>query len=293
MEKCLAFVLGGGGARGAMQVGALRALFEAGYKPDLLVGTSIGAVNAAGLALWGANLDGVTALERAYQAVAEAELMDSRLERLALRALSGRPNHHGSRQVREFVSAAGLSPDLRFGHIQNVRLGLVAVDLNSGQTLIYGEDPTQSVLDGLMASIAIPPWFAPVEKEDRFIIDGGAVSNLPIEPAVRLGATEIIALDLNDPASWLGNVRGSNQFADKLVFTVIQRQSYMETAFAEAQGVPVHCMALRSSPPAPIWDFSAYPDLIETGYETASRTISDWHKTDRAEPAYPVLVGAH
>ncbi len=42
MEKCLAFVLGGGGARGAMQVGAFRALFEAGYKPDLLVGTSIG-----------------------------------------------------------------------------------------------------------------------------------------------------------------------------------------------------------------------------------------------------------
>ena len=49
MEKCLAFVLGGGGGRGAMQVGALRALFEAGYKPDLLVGTSIGAVNGAAI----------------------------------------------------------------------------------------------------------------------------------------------------------------------------------------------------------------------------------------------------
>jgi NTE family protein len=53
MKKCLAFVLAGGGARGAMQVGALRALLEAGPKPDLLVGTSIGAVNAVGLALWG------------------------------------------------------------------------------------------------------------------------------------------------------------------------------------------------------------------------------------------------
>ena len=53
MEKCLAFVLGGGGARGALQVGAFRALFEAGYQPDLLVGTSIGAVNAAGLAIVG------------------------------------------------------------------------------------------------------------------------------------------------------------------------------------------------------------------------------------------------
>jgi NTE family protein len=65
MEKCLAFVLGGGGARGALQVGALRALFEAGYQPDLLVGTSIGAANAACLAFWGVNMDGIAALERA------------------------------------------------------------------------------------------------------------------------------------------------------------------------------------------------------------------------------------
>ena len=63
MNKCLAFVLGGGGARGAMQVGALRALIEAGLKPDLLVGTSIGAVNATGLALWGVSLAGIEALE--------------------------------------------------------------------------------------------------------------------------------------------------------------------------------------------------------------------------------------
>lgn len=53
MERCTAFVLGGGGSRGALQVGALRALLEAGIVPDLLVGTSIGAANAAGLALWG------------------------------------------------------------------------------------------------------------------------------------------------------------------------------------------------------------------------------------------------
>ena len=210
MEKCLAFVLGGGGARGAMQIGALRALFEAGYKPDLLVGTSIGSVNAAGLALWGINQDGVTALEWAYKKMAENDLMDSRLERLALRALSGRPNHKGSQRIKEFMISVGLSPDLRFGQIENIRLGMISVDLNSGQTLIYGEDPTESVLDGLMASVAIPPWFAPIEKDGRFIVDGGAVSNLPVESAVKLGATEIIALDLNDPASWIGNVRRSN-----------------------------------------------------------------------------------
>jgi len=66
MDKCLAFVLSGGGGRGAMQVGALRALLEAGLRPNLLVGTSIGAVNAAGLALWGVDLFGIEVLEQAY-----------------------------------------------------------------------------------------------------------------------------------------------------------------------------------------------------------------------------------
>src|SRR5512136_2192017 len=101
MKRCLAFALGGGGARGAMQVGALRALIEAGFKPDLLVGTSIGAVNATGLALWGVNLAGIEALERAYQEMAFSNLMDSRLARLTLRVLTGRPNQRASRRVSE------------------------------------------------------------------------------------------------------------------------------------------------------------------------------------------------
>src|SRR5512142_311124 len=99
MKKCLAFVLGGGGARGALQVGALRALLEASFRPDLLVGTSIGAVNAAGLALWGINMRGIESLERAYQDVAASRLMDPRFAEFLLDTLSKRPNHRASRRV--------------------------------------------------------------------------------------------------------------------------------------------------------------------------------------------------
>ncbi len=63
MNRCLAFVLGGGGARGALQLGALRALLSADIVPDLLVGTSIGAVNAVGLALWSPSLSAIETLE--------------------------------------------------------------------------------------------------------------------------------------------------------------------------------------------------------------------------------------
>jgi predicted acylesterase/phospholipase RssA len=170
---------------------------------------------------------------------------------------------------------------------------MVSADLNSSQALIYGEDPSQPVLDGLMASIAIPPWFTPIENNGQFIVDGSVVSNLPVEPAIRLGATEIIALDLNDPGSWIGNVFWSNPRADRLIYTFLQRQRYMETAFAEAKGVPVNCVELRSSPAAPLWDFGDYKELIETGYEIASRTISDWNKIGRGELAYPATISAH
>ncbi len=268
MNKCLTFVLGGGGARGALQLGAVRALFEAGIQPDMLVGTSIGAANATGLALWGVNQTGIEALERAYQKMAASNLMNPRLAQLTRRILSGHPRHYGSRRVAEFFSAEGITPDLRFGHVANVRLGLVAADLVSGQPIIYGQDPGQSILEGLLASVALPPWFAPVEHDGHFIVDGGAVSNLPIEPALRMGATEIIALDVDDPGTSAEHPQGLNQLVAKLIFTVSQRYIQLETALAEARGVPVHRIELRSPETTQLWDFQNYQQLIEIGYKT-------------------------
>jgi NTE family protein len=255
-----------------MQVGAFRALFEAGYQPDLLVGTSIGAANAAGLGMWGVNMEGVAALERAYQSVAEGHLMDSP-GRLVWHALSGRP-YYTSKRVRDFIIAAGITPDLRFDQVQNVRLGLISADLGSSQPVIYGLDPGQSVLEGVMASMAVPPWFAPIENDDQFIIDGGALSLLPIEPALTMGATEVIALDLWGSPTLPEATHRHNQM-EKIVFAFTQRETYLEIALAEARGVPVRLMQLQCVPPIQIWDFSTYRNLIRIGYETASRYISE------------------
>jgi NTE family protein len=278
MEKCLAFVFGGGGARGAMQIGALRALFEAGYRPDLLVGTSIGAVNAAGLAFWGTNQDGISALEQAYQKMEEGHLMDQRPDQLAFHALSGRPNRRASQRIADLAISMGITPDLRFDQMPHARLAMIGSNLDTGRPVIFGLDQGQSVLEGLLASTAIPPWFAPLEKDDLLIFDGGILSNLPIEPALTLGATEIIALDLmNDPASLPENVLESTQHLEKLAFAILQRQVFLETELAKALRVPVHYMRLRSSPPIPIWDFSKHRDLIKLGYEIACHEIADWH----------------
>jgi NTE family protein len=276
LKSCLAIVLGGGGARGALQVGAMRALLEAGIRPDLLVGTSIGAVNAVGLALWGLDRSGIEALERAYQEIAESNLMDPHLSRVMMRALLGRPNTEASRRVADVLIAKGITPDVRFDQTSGVRLAVIGADLETAQPVIYGQDPSQSIFDGLLASIAVPLWFAPFEKDGRTIVDGGVVSNLPIEAAVTLGATDIIALALDDPRQTPGKHHPVDQYLDKLVFTVSERYKRLETALAEAQGVRVRCIELRGPAAAPVWDFSNYRELMQTGYEIACREASGW-----------------
>jgi predicted acylesterase/phospholipase RssA len=232
-------------------------------------------------------------LEQAYQKMEEGHLMAQRPEQLAFHALSGRPNLHASQRIADLAISMGITSDIRFDQAPHARLAMIGTDLKTGKTVIYGQNLSQSVLDGLLASTAIPPWFAPVEKDDQLIIDGGTLSNLPIEPALTLGATELIALDLmNDPGSLHESAIGATPQLEKLVFAVLQRQACVETALAKAQGVQVHYMQLRSSPPIPIWDFSKHRDLIEIGYDIACHEIADWHKTKRAETAYPALNSA-
>lgn len=275
-QRCLAFVLGGGGARGAFQVGALRALLEAGIKPDLYVGTSIGAVNAAALALWGNDLTAVHALELAYGKAADAELLTSSLPALAFQALTGRLESNAAHKAVQFLASSGIDPALTFADVTDVRLALVGSDLDNGRPVIYGRDPGESILNGIMASMSLPPWFKPVEHEGHQIIDGGVVSNVPIEPALTLGATEIVALDIDDPASTPIVDNSMVTLMTKLAGAVGLRQTYLECELARAHGVPVHRLELRSEQTTRVWDFSRHKELIELGYVIAADWIPTW-----------------
>jgi NTE family protein len=210
--------------------------------------------------------------------------MDPRLARFALKAMSLHSDQRASRQVTKFLISKGVTPDLRFGQISNVRLGLIGADLDTGEPVIYGQHSEQSVLEGILASTALQPWFSPIEKDGHSIVDGGAVSCLPVEPAMTLGATEIIALDLNDPNGTLGNDNQQNQYLEKLIFSITQREAALEIALAAERNVPVWHIVLKSSPPVPIWDFSKHRELIQVGYETARHSISDWLSRDQFVP---------
>jgi NTE family protein len=274
-KRTLAFALGGGGARGALQVGAIRALLEADFQPDLLVGTSVGAINATYLAVHGATLASLDGLIQDWHDAAAADLLPSNYLWLTVRVLFNRVGWRPHHRLRDFFVAHGLAPELRFGDIRGIRLILVAADLNTGRPILYGVNPRQSVLEGLLASTALPPWVHPLERDGQFLIDGGVVSTLPIEPALAQGACEIIALDLADPRQVPpAEAHGFGPFLGKLMHTIEQRQLEMEMALAAARGVPVWRIALQSEQPVAMWDFSHTPELIEQGYEIARREMA-------------------
>jgi len=264
----LALALGGGGARGALQVGALRAILEAGIRPDMLIGTSIGAVNATILTIFGFSPEGMAALEHTWLDAKDANLLTGDYLRMVMRAIINRMGKETiNEQMRAFYIRSGITPELRFRGYTHPELYCVSTDLHRYEPFIFGSDPDQRLLDGVMASSAIPPWIAPIRLEKQLLMDGGALSNLPIEPAMRMGATEIIALNLFDPRPPDLNARGFSPFLDKLLTSVERRQVEMELTLAQARGVPVHHWQLRYKEATPVWNFDNTEDLFLTGYQ--------------------------
>ncbi len=196
MEKKLAFVLSGGGARGALQVGALYALLETGIQPDFMIGASIGAVNSAFLAMNGFSKESLDQLSAAWRNAGASDLLPANYVWLTVRAMFKRSSNDPSRRLRDFFISQGLTPELSFTDIQKPNLVIVSADLNTGKPILHGTMEEDKILDALLLSTALPPWFMPVRKQDRYLMDGAVVSNLPVEPAINLGATEIVALDL-------------------------------------------------------------------------------------------------
>jgi NTE family protein len=199
-----AFVLSGGGARGALQVGALRALLEAGERPDVVVGTSIGAWNGALLAR-DPTLDGVVAIEEAWRGAHPTRVLlgieppanapaqahaTLRMIAAARRVAAGRPSLYGDAGVREFVQR--LVGDLTFEQLA-IPLRVVATDITHGTRAIFDSGP---LAPAVLASSAIPGIFPPVRIGEAVYVDGGTLDNASVETALRLGARRLFVLEV-------------------------------------------------------------------------------------------------
>ncbi len=181
-----AFVMAGGGSLGAVEVGMLRALLEAGERPDLVVGASAGAINGAFFA-FDPTLDGVANLNAIWCRLRRRDVFPFSFATL-FGILTGRDHLCGHDGLRRL-----LDEHLGDRTIQDARVPLyiVASDLTSGDEVVLSSG---RAVDAVLASAAIPGVFPPVSIDGRLLVDGGVANNTPISSAIRLGATRIIVL---------------------------------------------------------------------------------------------------
>jgi NTE family protein len=184
----VAFVLSGGASLGAVQVGMLHALYERGITPQLIVGTSAGAVNGAFIASRPQTVETACELAGIWHTVRRGQVFP-------LNPLSGFLGFVGSRDhvvpssgLRKLVAEHSQHPHLEQMPIE---FHVVAVDVVTGEELLLSRGST---VDAVMASGAIPAVLAPVAWEERSLMDGGVANNTPISHAVELGASEIYVL---------------------------------------------------------------------------------------------------
>ncbi len=179
----LGLAFGGGGARGAAHVGVLYELEVLGVKPQILTGTSIGAVVAA-----------MVAFSKPPKEI------HSFFEKLDLASLYNRPGNNPSisslysfeKAITEVLGQPNFKDaDLPFS--------VVTTNLVTRQELVIGEG---DVVSAVLASMAFPVMFPPIEREGLTLVDGGLVNNLPFDVARARGATNVIAIDLGNSAPY-------------------------------------------------------------------------------------------
>ena len=183
-----AFVLSGGASLGALQVGMLRALYERGIVPDLLIGASAGALNAAFVAGRPQTVETADELAVVWRSLRREDVFPVGLRTL-VRGLAGSDDH--------IVSDDGLRElarkHLRIDRLEEaaVPLHLVTFDLVTGEELRLSKGPA---IEAVLAAAAVPGLLPIVRWGRRRLVDGGVVNNTPISHAIKLGAERVYVL---------------------------------------------------------------------------------------------------
>ncbi len=188
MSERIAFVLSGGGSLGAIQVGMLRALYERGIVPDVIVGTSAGALNGTFIAARPQTIDSIDELLALWQTLEREDFFPLSVSRAVLGLTGRRRGLVDPQNLRTLIEDHATITRIEDA---STELHMVATDLLSGseQLLSSGD-----VVSAVLASAAIPGIYPPVRRDNKVLVDGGVSNNTPISQATRLGATQIFVL---------------------------------------------------------------------------------------------------
>ena len=187
-----ALVLGGGGTRGAAQVGMLAVLAEVGFVPDAIYGSSVGAVNGAAFA-GDPTPQGVERLAGIWRGISGGDVYPKRRVHGPWQFLQQRESIHPNAGLLQIIEEG-----IGYDRLEDaaVPLEVVATSMTDGRERWFVTGPA---VKAVLASAAIPAIFPPVVIDGDRLIDGGVVDNVPISRAIDAGATRIVVLLCGPP----------------------------------------------------------------------------------------------
>jgi NTE family protein len=259
----------------------LYALIETGIRPDVIVGTSVGALNGAYLA-GHADLEGIQGLAGLWTSKHRRDVFPVSIVDLVRGLLGMRNSLFKSGGLRRIITKSLLG----FSNLEDapIHLHVVATDLLASKPIVLSEGP---VVEALLASTAIPGIFPPVERDGHMLVDGGVLANVPIRQAEALRASRIYVLPTiadgvrSRPTSALVMMQRAISLTSEPCARLALEGARSRT---RVHVVPVPERAARLS----AFDFRSTGQLIEDAYEVTSSWIRHYHV--RATEPEPRLV---
>jgi NTE family protein len=265
----IAFVLSGGGNRGPLQVGALRALLEDGIEPDFIVGTSAGAINAAFLGAHGFCAETLDQMETMWKGIAPQTIYPGGWWQLMWRLLRRGPSLYSSEGVRATIQASLPMGMETFGDFR-LPIYVTAVDLISARLFVFGEDPAAPIVDAMVASASVPVIHPPVALHAMQLVDGGVLANVAASFAMDKGARELYVLNAS-AASGIGQAATNMlDVAGNTLHTMLAQAILRDLDRAKVDDrLDLHHIHIAVFQSLPFRDFSRTDEMLTAGYETA------------------------
>ena len=274
-ERLIAFVLGGGGHLGAYEVGMLRALVEHGVLPDLVVGTSIGAINGVAIAA-SPSQDAVDRLEDAWTRLDNSDVFSGSVFSGAANLVRTRTSVHSNEPLRRMLQE--MLPAKDFADLE-VPFQCVAASIERASEHWFSQGP---LVPAILASCAVPGILPAVEIDGEHFLDGGIVNSIPIARAVELGATEIYVLHVGRVEQPLSAPRNPWQVG-MVAFEVARRHRFARDLASLPEGVRAHVLPTGESDRARFdsltqlryRDFRAAQGRIRVAYDAVRKYLQE------------------
>jgi NTE family protein len=263
-----AWVLPGGSTLGAVQVGQADALLARGIQPDLLIGTSAGALNAAWLAADPTG-PGVAVLRKLWLSTTRRRVFPLSPIGVGL-GLAGRRDHIVSNRAL----TRWLEEHLPYRQIEEARLPLTitATDLRTGEAVLMSRG---ALVPALVGSCAMPGVFPPVEHGGRILVDGGMVADAPIRHAIDSGADRIYIL----PTLGTDGADRPRSAIELLLRSVglMLRATRIAEINSRAEEGEIYLLPAPSVPGASPFSFARTGQLIDAARELTSAWLPSAH----------------